>query len=199
MTWQGRLAIIAVFVVTELSMGDAIPPWIGLPVLVVAALIAFRTVPRLWRILAAGLAGGAIAGLLILGPGFRVAMRAVALMDPTRAPEFTLEGTLFIVIGIGLFLGAVQGLTSHAVRRVLSLRSSVLAGSLLGVYVVGQLALFAGEVSEEFFELGAGAWVNIPMFGVFAIAYGIATMALADRFEQWTPKTKSAERAKVAA
>jgi len=199
MKWQGRLAIIALFVFAELSMGDVIPPWIGFPIMAVAVLIAFRAVPRLWRMLAGGLVAGAIAGVLILGPGFRVAMRAVALMDPGRAPEFTLGGTLLIVVFIGVALGAIQGMTSHTLRRVLNIRSSVVAGVLLGALMIGQLAFFAGEVSDEIFELGAGPWVNIPLFGVFTIAYGIATMALADRFEHWTPRSKSVEREKVPA
>lgn len=199
MKWHGRLAILAVFVFAELSIGDVIPPSIGLSGLAIAAVVAWRTVPRFWRMLVGGLVGGAIAGLLILGPGFRIAMRVVALMDPTRAPEFTLGGTLFIVVFFGAAIGAIQGLTSHALRRMLNIGSSVLAGSLVGLFMIGQLAFFTEGTSDEVFELGAGALVNIPLFGTITVAYGIAMMALAERLEHWRLSTESTRREKVPA
>lgn len=199
MKWQGRVSVLAVIVFAELSASDVVPPWMGLPLLAISVLAAWRTVPRFWRMVTGGLVGGVAAGLLILGPGLRVAMRVVAIMDETQTPEFTLEGTFFIIVGIGAILGAIQGLTGHILRRVLNIKSSVVAGVLVGAFFVVQLAFFSGEISDEFFTLGEGALVNTVLFGVFSVAYGIAAMALASRFETEMFGSNRTERVKVPA
>jgi hypothetical protein len=62
-----------------------------------------------------------------------------------------------------------------------------------------ELTFFAGELSQEIFDLGLGAWVNIPLFGLIALGYGIAAMAVADRVESSLPTRRPTDRAKVAA
>ena len=183
MTWTGRWAVVGIFAFAELSMSEIVAPWLGLPALLVAIVVAWQSVPALWKMALGGLIGGLIAGTLILGPGFRVAMRVVALMDPTLETEFTIGGTFFLVIGIGSIMGGLTALSAHLLRRVFEVRSSVVAGSLLGLYTVGSLLVFSSDIRQEFFDLGAGAWINIPMFTVFAVAFGIAAMALADKLE----------------
>lgn len=199
MTWQARASTLTLLLVANFAAGDVIPaPW-GI-VVVLAALVAAMLYYRgFWRAVAGGLIGGAVAGLLILGPGFRLAMRAVALMDPVHPEEFTLGGTVFIIIGIGGVLGAIQGATAHLVRRAFGIDSAVIAGLLLATYMMVELTFFAGELSQEIFDLGLGAWVNIPLFGLIAVGYGIAAMAVAGRVESSLPTRRPTDRAKVAA
>lgn len=199
MTWQARASTLTLLLVANFAAGDVIPaPW-GIVVVLAALVTAMLYYRGFWRAAAGGLIGGAVAGLLILGPGFRLAMRAVALMDPVHPEEFTLEGTVFIVIGIGGVLGAIQGATAHLARRAFGIDSAVFAGLLLATYMMVELTFFAGELSQEIFDLGLGAWVNIPLFGLIALGYGIAAMAVADRVESSLPTRRPTDRAKVAA
>lgn len=199
MDWRGRLAGAAVVLsVIGLSSGLTPPP-AGVVLIVVAVAAAWRWMPRFWRTLAAGVAGGAIAGLLILGPGFRVAMRVVAVLDPTRATELTVEGTMFIVIGIGGMMGGMFAAGGNLLRRAIGIESPVVAGTVLALALMAQFVLASGDISDEFFELGAGPWVNIPMFTAFAVGYGIAAMAIADRVLSEKLQSRRSDREKVAA
>jgi len=199
MTWQARASTLTLLLVANFAAGDVVPaPW-GIFVVLAALAITILYYRGFWRAAAGGLIGGAVAGLLILGPGFRLAMRAVALMDPVHPEEFTLEGTLFIIVGIGGILGTIQAVTAHLARRAFGIESAVVAGMLLATFLMVQLIFFSGEVSQEIFDLGAGAWVNIPLFGLIALGYGIAAMAVADRVRSSLPTRRRTDRAKVAA
>lgn len=182
MTWQGRLAALGVVAAVILATQDILIPAIALPLLVATAALAWWLTDGFWRTVAFGLAGGVIAGLLIMGPGFRVAMRVVAIMDPIRTPEFSVEGTGFIIVGIGGMLGGVMGIVGNLIRKAGSIASVVVAGVALGALDMTILLIDSG-LREEFFELGGGPWVNIPMFAVFACGYGIVAMTIADRLE----------------
>ena len=182
MTWQGRVAAIGVAAAVILAMEDVLVPVIALPLLVVAAALAWWLTEGFWKTVAFGLAGGVIAGALIMGPGFRIAMRVVAIMDPIRTPEFSFGGTFFIVVGIGGILGGVMGVVGNLIRRAAAIASVVVAGVLLGALQMTILLTESG-LREEFFELGGGPWVNIPMFAVFAFGYGIAAMTIVDRLD----------------
>jgi hypothetical protein len=146
-----------------------------------------------------GLVGGALAGLLILGPGFRLAMRAVAIMDPVRPEEFTLGGTLFIVVGVGVLLGGIHAVMANLLRKAFSIGSAVGGGSLLAALVMVNLTFFSGEVSDELFSLGISPWINIPLFSMIALAYGIGTMAVADLAEDAMFRRRRIEVEKVPA
>lgn len=199
MTWKGRAAALAVLVAVNLEVSGVLGSAIALPLLVVAIAAAWRYTAGFWRIVVSGLVGGALAGLLILGPGFRLAMRAVALMDPTMDPEFTLEGTFFIVIFIGAILGGIQAISGNLLRRFLGIESAVVAGFLLALMVMFGLTFLSGEVSDELFQLGLSPWINIPLFGAIALAYGIAAMALADKFVTHMFPSRRDRREKVPA
>lgn len=198
MNWRGPLAAIAVVVTALATLSGATGPY-GLVLLILAVAAAWRYTPHFWSTLVRGLVGGAIAGVLILGPGFRIAMRVVSIMDPIRRAEFTMEGTVFIVMFVGAMLGGVLGACGLLVRTALGVRSSTLAGASLGVATIGLLLLTPGDIRTEFFELGGGPWVNIPMFGVFAVSYGIAAMAIADRLVRQGRARVGSHRQKVPA
>ena len=198
MTWQGRVAAVALIAAIALAVGDVVgPPW-NLGLIGVAVLAAWRYTDGFWKRVGLGLAGGALAGLLILGPGLRVAMRVVAVMDPFKTPEFSVEGTMFIVVGIGAIFGAVFGLQGNLMRVVLGIRSAIGGGLILGGWFMLEL-LRSEELRSEFFEFGAGAWINIPLFGVFAIGYGIAAMAISDLLDRRWSRTPVTEEEKVPA
>ncbi|MEE8407935.1 MAG: hypothetical protein V3S32_12405 [Acidimicrobiia bacterium] len=191
MRWQGRMAALGVVAAVILAMQDVLIPAIALPLLLVAAVLAWWLTDGFWKTVAFGLAGGVIAGALIMGPGFRVAMRVVAIMDPIRTPEFSVGGTFFIVVGIGGILGGVMGIVGNLIRKATSIASVVVAGVVLGAFDMTILLIDSG-LREEFFELGGGPWVNIPMFAVFAFGYGIAAMRIADRLELRASKSVDA-------
>ena len=191
MTWQGRMAGFGVVAAVILAMQDVLIPAIALPLLAAAAALAWWLTVGFWNTVAFGLAGGVIAGALIMGPGFRVAMRVVAIMDPIRTPEFSVGGTFFIVVGIGGILGGVMGIVGNLIRKAASIASVVIAGVVLGAFEMTILLIDSG-LREEFFELGGGPWVNILMFAVFAFGYGIAAVRIADRLEHRASKSVDA-------
>lgn len=185
MTWQGRLAVVGVIVAIVLATQDMLAPVVALPLLAVAVALAWWFADGFWKTAAFGLVGGVIAGVLIMGPGFRLAMRVVAIMDPIRRPEFSVGGTMFIIIGIGGIFGGIFGIVGNLIHKVFPLTSFVKSGVVLaGLFMT--ILLFNSDLRAEFFELGGGPWVNIPMFGFFALGYGIAAMAFAQRAEERT-------------
>lgn len=199
MSWKAKAAASAVLIGSYMGTNDILGAELGLVLLLGAAVAAWRFVDGFWRIAISGFVGGAIAGLLILGPGFRLAMRAVAMMDPVHPEEFTLGGTLFIVVGIGAILGGVQGVTAHLARRAFGMSSAVLAGSILAAMQMTMLTFFSGDLSRELFDLGVSPWINIPLFGLVAWGYGVAAMAVADRAEEAMFSGRRRAREKVPA
>lgn len=145
--------------------------------------LAWWLVPGFWRSVLYGAIGGVVSGLLILGPGLRLAMRVVAIIDPLRTPEFTVEGTMFIVIFIGGFFGGILGMAGYLARRGLEHRS-IMASAIVPAAAVLAVLLSTEDLRMELFELGAGAWMNIPMFGMVGLLYGVGATATAMRFEQ---------------
>lgn len=156
---------------------------VGLILMVAVLVFASRQVSRFRWDLLRGAVAGALAGLVVLGPGFRLAMRVVAITDAERVPEFTLGGTMFIVIGIGLVFGAVAGAYFVSAGRLLRLRRmtiSVIATVGIMVFLFGD-----SELRSELTDLGLGGWANIPMFGLVVFTYCWALDAAARRLERW--------------
>lgn len=183
MTWQGRLSVVGVIVSIVVAMEDILAPVVALPLLAVAVALAWRFTEDFWKTVAFGLVGGVIAGVVIMGPGFRLAMRVVAIMDPIKRPEFSVEGTLFIIIGIGGIFGGIFAMAGNLIRKAVPLRSSITSGLVLAGFVM-TILLIDSDLREEFTDLGGGPWINIPMFGLFALGYGIAAMAIAEYLQR---------------
>ncbi len=176
--WLASVAVtIVVSGLTSILLGG--PLWV---LSVVAIGVGWRYIPGFWRTVGFGLLGGAIAGVAVLGPGFRLSMRVVAILDPIRNVEFTLGGTLFIVIGVGLIIGGVFGLAAALLRRAFELPGRVMAVGMTAV-IMGLLLADTG-LRSEFVDLGAGPWLNIPMFGAVVFCYAIVANRLIDRFAQ---------------
>ena len=124
-----------------------------------------------------GLAAGVIAGLIVLGPGLRVAMRVVAIQDPFRASEFTIGGTMFIITFLGVMIGGTLGIPGAIAARYLHRFAAVAIMTVLGMGIL----MADSEIVAEFFELGGGPWVNIPMFSVVFVAYSASVVWLVER------------------
>ena len=141
-----------------------------------------RSIPGFAGAAVRGLVAGAVAGFVVLGVGFRLAMRAVAIADPARTPEFSVGGTIFILVGIGLILGAFTGAYLGGFRHLLGLAAPSVA---LVATVALSLTLFGdSEIRSELFELGLGAWINIPMFTSILFAYGLTQVGIARRLDR---------------
>jgi hypothetical protein len=117
-----------------------------------------------------------------MGVGFRMAMRVVALTDSTLTPEFTMDGTAFILLGIGLMLGSVAGAYLGGLRYLLVLRTITVA--FIATAAIIPLLFGGSEIRSELFELGLGGWVNIPMFTSIVFAYGWAQDVCARRLDR---------------
>lgn len=141
-----------------------------------------RSIPGFAVSAVRGLVAGAAAGFFVLGVGFRLAMRVVAITDPARTPEFSVGGTIFILVGIGLMLGAFTGAYLGGFRELLGLGAPSVA---LAATVALSFILFGdSEVRSELFELGLGAWLNVPMFWSILFTYGLAQHGIVHRLDR---------------
>lgn len=168
-----RLAAAGLSIPLAIALGEltGMAP-VSLAVLAFAAVLGRRATPRFLRVTARAAIAGAISGLLVLGPGFRLAMRVVAILEPVRAPEFSLGGTVLVVVGFGGVVGVATGVFASLVARGLGLTHTGLA--LLASVPVMAMLILDSELSRELLELGAGGWVNVPMFAGVSVAHGMA-------------------------
>ena len=154
----------------------------GVPSVIIALIsvaFAWRLTPRFWWTISRGALAGAVAGLLVLGPGWRFAMRVVAILDPIRAPEFTIDGTMFILLFVGAILGGLFGAMTAPIQRAFSMEWQ--AAALIPALLAMTLIVTSQSLRTELMELGLGGWFNIPLFGGVALAYGLATTRIIHR------------------
>jgi hypothetical protein len=125
-----------------------------------------------------GIAAGAGAGV-VCGALARISMRGVAILGDMR-PEFTLEGTFFILVFCGL-LGAVMALLFSMLQWLLGW-SLVLKGFLYGlIWSIVTIVLFLR--SEPTGELAlvpphAVLLLFIPIILFYGLLLGSGTQAL---------------------
>lgn len=141
--------------------------------------IGWRWIPGFWRTLGGSLVAGALAGILVLGPAMRLAMRLVAIAEPTQSPEFSIGGTLGIVVVVGVMFGAIVGVGLVFAQRGLGL-SRFWVSLVSGGALIGALAIIP-DIRAELFELGFGAGMNLPLFGLAGFAYGWVDQAVFTR------------------
>ena len=181
-------AIAAVGIPVSLVVAADSPP-VGFVVLLGLVAAGTFSIPNFGWLMRAGVFGGAAAGLLVLGPGLQVVMRIVAIMDPIRQPEFSAGETGFIVLSAG-FMGLVFGAGIALIRDAFQVSGVVVA---LLAAAGGMTVFLAGaELRGELFGLGAGAWVNIPMFAVAWGLYGLAAVSTIGRFGRRSTQAPSA-------
>jgi len=169
MRWKPVGAVLFIAAI-PLAGSELLGPVWSVAVVIVGIGAGWLLIPGFWRSSFLGAIGGVISGLLVLGPGLRVAMRVVAMVDAVRSPEFTIEGTMFIIVGIGVVMGGIFGVFGNVLRIGFNIpsRAAGLVPALLVMMMIG----LDSELRDEIIELGAGPWLNIPMFGAVAVGYG---------------------------
>jgi hypothetical protein len=172
----------ALFIVSIPLAGSELmgPVW-SIAVALIGIGAGWLLIPEFWRGALHGAIGGVIAGLVVLGPGLRVAMRVVAMVDPVRSPEFTVGGTIFIIVGIGAVMGGIVGSFGNVSRIGFNIPSRV-AGLVPALLVMTMIGLDS-ELRGEILELGVGPWLNIFMFGTVAMGYGWVWARIVGRLE----------------
>ena len=181
MRWKPALGALLFLAAIPVAGSEQLGPAWSMAAFLIGIGAAWLLIPGFWRSSLHGAIGGMIAGLLVLGPGLRIAMRVVAIFDPIRSPEFTVGGTMFIIVFIGVILGGIFGLFGNVARRGFGIppRAAGLFPALLVMLMIG----LDSELRGEIVELGAGPWLNIPMFGAVAVGYGALWTRVVTRLE----------------
>jgi hypothetical protein len=181
MRWKPALGALLFLAAIPVAGSEQLGPAWSMAAFLIGIGAAWLLIPGFWRSSLHGAIGGVIAGLLVLGPGLRIAMRVVAIFDPIRSPEFTVGGTMFIMVFIGVILGGIFGLFGNVARRGFGIppRAAGLFPALLVMLMIG----LDSELRGEIVELGAGPWLNIPMFGAVAVGYGALWTRVVTRVE----------------
>lgn len=177
-----RLAVLVLagtIFMTFASIPDG-PIGLWVAILVGVAWFAWKVTGNLWPAVARGAAGGAVAGVLILAPGWRAAMRIVSIMEPTSQSVFSISGTLGVIAGAGVLIGGVMGIIGALIGLAAESRSRRAMGTILGALVTGFLVVHP-DLGQEFAHRGGGLWINLLLFGVVAISYGLLAMAVTHR------------------
>ena len=182
MSWKPALGALLVIAAIPLAVSELLGPVWSMAVILMGIGAGWLLVPGFWRSLLTGAIGGVVAGLLVLGPGLRIAMRVVAILDPVRTPEFTVGGTIFIIIGVGVMMGGIFGVIGNIARVGFNIpsRGAGLVPAVLVMLLIG----LDSELRSEIVELGAGPWLNIPMFGAVAVGYGALWTRVVTRLER---------------
>jgi hypothetical protein len=181
MRWKPALGTLLFLAAIFVAGSEQLSSSWSIAVLLIGVGAAWLLMPGFWRNIFHGAIGGGVAGLLVLGPGLRLSMRVVAILDPIRSPEFTLGGTLFIIVGIGVMMGGIFGSFGNVARRGfgIPLRVAGMVPALLVALMIG----LDTELRREIIELGAGAWLNVPMFAAVALGYGALWALVVTRLE----------------
>ncbi len=187
--WRPALGALIFIAALPLAGSELMGPAGAIAMVLLGLGAGWLLIPGFWRGVLFGAIGGAIAGLLVLGPGLRVAMRVVAVVDPVRSPEFTIGGTMLIIIGIGAVMGGIFGVIGNVSRMGFNIASRG-AGLVPAILVMMMIGLDS-ELRREILELGVGPWLNIPMFGAVAIGYGAAWALIVGRLERRRRRTKA--------
>lgn len=181
MRWKPALGTVLFLATIVVAGAELLSSSWSIAVLLIGVGAAWLLVPGFWRSIFHGAIGGVVAGLMVLGPGMRFSMRVVAILDPIRSPEFTVGGTLFIIVGLGAIMGGIFGIFGNVARRGfgIPLRVAGMVPALLVALLIG----LDTELRSEIIELGAGPWLNVPMFAAVALGYGALWALVVARLE----------------
>ena len=136
-------------------------------------------------------ASGVFAGIIVGGLLGRVVMRLVGIMagpeavgaftaNGNRVGDITFVGTLAIVIFIGAAGGAVGG-TLYAIVEPWFARLTPWHGALFGLALLAAFGfVFITPDNPDFARFGR-APVNVLLFALLIVVYGIATVWIAER------------------
>ena len=156
-----------------------------------------RRVTSALRPLAGCLAAGLAVGLVVAGLGSRLVMRILALVDEDArgiitengniVGEITFEGTMGLIVFVGLPTGFVAGMIVFAVRRWLPTRFAW-RGLALSVVLLGLLGGTVIDADNFDFLFLDPAGLAVALFGLLFFATGYALAPLADRWGPGVPR-----------
>ena len=181
MRWKPILGALVLIAAIPVAVSELLAPVWSMAAVLVGIGAGWLLVPGFWRSSLHGAVAGVAAGLLVLGPGLRIAMRVVAILDPVRSPEFTVGGTMFIIVGVGVVIGGIFGIIGNVARGGLGIPSG--AAGLVPALLVMLMISLDSELRSEIVGLGKGPWLNIPMFGAAAVGYGALWTRVVTRLE----------------
>ena len=168
-------------------------------------LTAEETARRFAWYAALGLAGGVIAGVLVIGAGGRLAMRLLAVTAGdgaqgrvTEAEEIvgqiSVEGTIGFILFNGIFGGVVFSGPYLILRRFLPPGRLGGAAYGLGLLVVLGTTLDPLRPENPDFDIVGPGWLAVVVFSVLAIAFGLTLAAVMARLSQWLPLIRADRR-----
>ena len=144
-----------------------------------------------------GMLGGAAAGVLVAGLGGRLVMRVLAATSgdaaqgllteaDERVGRITYNGTMGLVVFVGLFGGIFGGLVYVALRRWLP-RRTWLAGLVLGVILLGLARLDPLNPDNKDFDILRPTWLAVLLLVALFPAFGMTAASLIERIDRsWT-------------
>ncbi|CAN5115338.1 hypothetical protein BH20ACT24_BH20ACT24_21140 [soil metagenome] len=148
---------------------------------------------ELARSVTIGGVAGAVAGVLVGGLGGRLVMRLSAIAaDPSvigavtengnRVGEITAGGTIGLIAFGGLFLGISGGILFVVARPWLRWAGR-LRGPVFGAFALATAGHAVIDDDNFDFFLLRPAWLNVLMFSLVFLLYGVTVQALTDRIE----------------
>lgn len=143
--------------------------------------------------LSSSVAGALIAGILVGGSGGRLVMRlsAIAADDSrvgmltdngNRVGAITGEGTVALMLFVGLSSGLAMGIFLFALRTVLPRRALPLTVSLVALGLGSGIVIDPGN--PDFTILGNRS-LNVAMFIALFPLFGCMAVWVAERFDTW--------------
>ena len=154
--------------------------------------LALLRTPALLR-LTSSIGAAVVSGIVVGGIGGRIVMRASALAaDDSRTGmltengnvigRITVEGTLALLLFVGLITGVSVGLFLFALR-------TVLPGRFLPATVSAVLLALGGatviDPSNVDFVIVGNRALNVAMFIALFPAFGVAFVVFAERLDRW--------------
>jgi hypothetical protein len=176
LTTRQRLASTVFGLVVVVGIG---PLFVGfgalfaIPLVIVLLVGGNKVLPGFWRTLGGSALAGAMAGILVLGPGLRIAMRVVAMAEPTQTPEFSVGGTVGIIVVLGAIFGSTIAVAAMFITNGFDL-GRIQTALLFSLGLMGIL-LVSPDLRDEIFGLGYGGWFNLSMFGFVGFLFGLVT------------------------
>ncbi len=137
-----------------------------------------------------GILSGLIVGFLAAGTGGRIVMRIIAIADPDTVTRFTLGGTLFLLLGMGLFgaiLGGLAGLLFVAIRRWLPVPGPLKGLAFGALLLLGTGWLFFSGGQDENFSDFEPPLLGVALFASLYLVYGLGVGAVVERFHSYAP------------
>ena len=150
------------------------------------------------------IAGGLVAGVLVLGLGGRLMMRILASTSPAAVQgglteaeevvgEVTVDGTVGLILFVGV-LGGVVGVFLFALLRPWLPDRSLAAGAIAAAIAAGTVARLTGLLDPDSrdFSMLEPAWLATLLCVSLLVTYALLGAVLVDRFAaSWPVPSRS--------